>query len=1323
MRARFVVMVGLALAAPAAAQPLVQGWVRLASGEPVAAVQVLVFDLTDLQGGPVARTTTDGSGRFALPPLGEGLPQSFSLGPNYPNPFNPSTIIPYQLPAAAPVRLEVFNLLGQRIATLVDRQQPAGFHTAAWNANNAAGQAVAAGVYLYRLQAGDQQQTKRMVLIDGQAGVAGAGAWTPASTPAAEAAPRYGLVVTGAGVEAWADADFHPRPGDGALAIVVEAADRAPRGKVLTGGILGDVNGDGRVDFFDALLVALYSVDPSLVLPNDGSISLGDVNADGRVDLTDAHLIAAYLNDPSDPSLPPGIGHPAQGASAPVTHIYWTDAEAGKIQRANLDGSSIQDLVTGLTGAYGIALDVVGRKVYWTDWSTRKIQRANLDGSNVQNFGTGPLAHSIALDAAEGMIYWTDWRAYEIQRANLVDGSNTQDLVTGLTGPTGIALDAAGGTIYWMDWDRRPEGMGKIQRASLDGSGIQDLVRGLNVPMGIALDMAGGKIYWTDWGTRRIQRANLDGSNVENLVVIGLTGPYGITLDVAGEQIYWTDPSAGKIQRANLDGSNIQDLVTGLTNPTGIALGGNGGDGGDASRSPDLVVQSPWVSNSTPTTGQSFTLRATVRNQGNARSPATTLRYYRSSNATITTSDTPVGTDAVSALSASGESVESISRRAPFSAGTYYYGACVQSVSGESDTGNNCSTGVRVTVTRANPDLVVQSPWVSDNTLTTGQSFTLRATVRNRGDARSAATTLRYYRSTNATIGASDTRVGTDAVSALGASATSVESITVRAPSSAGAYYYGACVDGVSGESDTGNNCSAGVRVTVSSANPDLVVQSPWVSDNTLTTGQTFTLRATVRNLGVGASAATQLRYYRSTNATITVSDTRVGTDAVSALSPSGGSVESISLGAPTIAGTYYYGACVLSVSGESNTGNNCSVGVRVTVSSNDDHGNTRSTATSISLGSLSGRIDPGGDLDYFRVQISSSGELTVYTTGSTDTYGTLQDAAGARLASNDDGGSDTNFRIEHQVSSGTHYIQVRGYNSSTTGSYTLTLRAELEGDSFSRDNTRFNIDLVFVDPRLTAVQRGIVREAADRWEEIITGDLPDATGVSFDSREKDWWTGIREEDFGDIVVTDEFVDDLRIYVGVHDAVPTVGYGEPVAVGWGGPFWLRSIEGQWRPTLATISIRQDQLQYRDEAYQIWLHEIGHALGIGAHEWDEMVRLPSEDDSEADTHFPGSRAVAAFDAAGGRDYEGNKVPVENGGDDGHWRESVMDVELMSPVFDPDERLSAVTVEALADLGYQVDVTRADPHEIAAEAVSKPAGVPLRRCQILRVPPRP
>ena len=113
------------------------------------------------------------------------------------------------------------------------------------------------------------------------------------------------------------------------------------------------------------------------------------------------------------------------------------------------------------------------------------------------------------------------------------------------------------------------------------------------------------------------------------------------------------------------------------------------------------MVNTPTVSDSSPDAGASFTLSATVRNQGDGSSDSTTLRYYRSTDSSISTSDTEVGTDSVGGLAASGSSPESINLTAPSTAGTYYYGACVDAVSGESDTGNNCSAAVRVSVTAA----------------------------------------------------------------------------------------------------------------------------------------------------------------------------------------------------------------------------------------------------------------------------------------------------------------------------------------------------------------------------------------------------------------------------------------------------------------------------------------------------------------------------------------------------------------------------------------------------------------------------------------------
>ncbi len=113
----------------------------------------------------------DFDGQFAYSPVIEVLAgdlTSYKLAQNYPNPFNPTTTISYQLPVASDVKLEVFDILGKKVATLVNGRQAAGAYTYTWNAN-----AVASGVYFYRLQAGATNgasnatfvETKKMMLV------------------------------------------------------------------------------------------------------------------------------------------------------------------------------------------------------------------------------------------------------------------------------------------------------------------------------------------------------------------------------------------------------------------------------------------------------------------------------------------------------------------------------------------------------------------------------------------------------------------------------------------------------------------------------------------------------------------------------------------------------------------------------------------------------------------------------------------------------------------------------------------------------------------------------------------------------------------------------------------------------------------------------------------------------------------------------------------------------------------------------------------------------------------------------------------------------
>ena len=160
-------------------------------------------------------------------------------------------------------------------------------------------------------------------------------------------------------------------------------------------------------------------------------------------------------------------------------------------------------------------------------------------------------------------------------------------------------------------------------------------------------------------------------------------------------------------------------------------------------------------------------------------------------------------------------------------------------------------------------------------------------------------------------------------------------------------------------------------------------------------------------------------------------------------------------------------------------------------------------------------------------------------------------------------------------------------------------------------------------------------------------------------------------------------------------------------------------DGSMLPFMGTIQFDKDDLEWlldrgeMDDVEELILHEMGHVLGIGS-VWAQLglLREPSLGGPPgADTHFAGPLAVAAFDEAGGENYDGAKVPVENqagpGSGDVHWRQSVLVTELMTPfatigVVDP---LSAITIQSLADLGYTVNVGLADPYTLPGVAADK------------------
>ncbi|MFH1700754.1 MAG: T9SS type A sorting domain-containing protein [Candidatus Zixiibacteriota bacterium] len=95
----------------------------------------------------------------------EQLPTEFSLSQNYPNPFNPSTEISFALPDAVDVKLDIFNIMGQRITSLINAHLEAGLHSVVWDGKDSFGRPAASGIYFYRLEAGIYSDTKKMILM------------------------------------------------------------------------------------------------------------------------------------------------------------------------------------------------------------------------------------------------------------------------------------------------------------------------------------------------------------------------------------------------------------------------------------------------------------------------------------------------------------------------------------------------------------------------------------------------------------------------------------------------------------------------------------------------------------------------------------------------------------------------------------------------------------------------------------------------------------------------------------------------------------------------------------------------------------------------------------------------------------------------------------------------------------------------------------------------------------------------------------------------------------------------------------------------------
>ncbi len=258
-------------------------------------------------------------------------------------------------------------------------------------------------------------------------------------------------------------------------------------------------------------------------------------------------------------------------------------------------------------------------------------------------------------------------------------------------------------------------------------------------------------------------------------------------------------------------------------------------------------------------------------------------------------------------------------------------------------------------------------------------------------------------------------------------------------------------------------------------------------------------------------------------------------------------------------------------------------------------------------------------------------------------------------------------------LAAGTYYVDVFGNAGATNPNYSLTITPPTVVTPPSGGGFQITLQM----SGLTAAEQTIFQQAADRWSQVITGDLPNAT-----------YHG-------------QTVDDLLI----DASAPTID-GVGGILGQSGPDAFRS--GSLLPIHGVMEFDAADMASMVSSgllYSVVLHEMGHILGIGTL-WEDMGLLSGAGTSNP--IFTGANATAQYNQIFGTNARG--VPVEatggSGTADSHWRETVFTNELMTGWAGPGTNLplSRVTIGSLADLGYTVNYAAADPYTPTAAGLS-------------------
>ncbi len=184
----------------------------------------------------------------------------------------------------------------------------------------------------------------------------------------------------------------------------------------------------------------------------------------------------------------------------------------------------------------------------------------NSDRDEKLNLGVSlQAAIAVDFDWHRNCLYWADIVEDTIHKYCLDNGNHTLIVNERMETVEGLAFDWLAMNLYWVD-----SGLNKIEVARHDGRFRRTIVNEtLDKPRAIALDPKKGVMYWTDWGDRpSIRCANMDGSNINDLIITNIHWPNGITIDDQTQKLYWTDAYLDRIEMAELDGTHRRVLLS-----------------------------------------------------------------------------------------------------------------------------------------------------------------------------------------------------------------------------------------------------------------------------------------------------------------------------------------------------------------------------------------------------------------------------------------------------------------------------------------------------------------------------------------------------------------------------------------------------------------------------------------------------------------------------------------------------------------------------------------------------------------------------------------